>query len=46
MVHWRAGIWESIWRCVDRQACKQRVKSAGQAWPILDAVDPLLSVAE
>lgn len=30
--------WDSVDRCLDYQACRARVESAGKPWPVRDAV--------
>jgi len=30
--------WDSVHRCLDFQACRSRVESAGGTWPVRDAV--------
>lgn len=42
LVEWAEPIdgrrWESLPRCIDRQACRERLELLGERWPIRDSV--------
>lgn len=45
LVHWaRDDAWEAVPRCMDRTACAQRVRDAGDVWPLVERDTSILTV--
>jgi hypothetical protein len=49
MVRWKDPLpdhqFDTVDRCIDRQACRDRVDAIGELWPVIDAGERSESIA-